>query len=355
MLEFLDVLAGTQLAGDASGKRYASQREKIESFIDAEFDEDTAGADEQGDRRACLEPRRLDSPAARLARRRRLGGASSPSSRPAGSRARTPAASSCRSCAPCSRAAPPEHLASPAQRHPQGGARHRVPGPGRAARARAARGGAARRRALAAAAIASASRYAALDELHQAFVPSRTASPRDVAVDAIGRRRRRRLAGRRAARSAASRGAGAELTSPAALGYASPPMRTPSRALLCCPPCAPREPPARPGEGAGRARSPRRPSRRGSRRPAPPSTQTEVVATYTGKKLTSADGARGDRAPARTVARVPLGARPQAAVRREPDPERPALHRGAEGRLRQGSRTSRSRSTTCASGSSSSA
>jgi hypothetical protein len=40
MLSFLDVLAGTQLAGEAGGKRYASQREKIESFIDAEFDED---------------------------------------------------------------------------------------------------------------------------------------------------------------------------------------------------------------------------------------------------------------------------------------------------------------------------
>lgn len=40
MLEFLDVLAGTQLAADASGKRYASQRGKIESFIDAEFGED---------------------------------------------------------------------------------------------------------------------------------------------------------------------------------------------------------------------------------------------------------------------------------------------------------------------------
>ena len=40
MLEFLDVLAGTQLAAEASGKRYASQREKIESFIDAEFGED---------------------------------------------------------------------------------------------------------------------------------------------------------------------------------------------------------------------------------------------------------------------------------------------------------------------------
>jgi hypothetical protein len=40
MLEFLDVMAGTHLAGEAAGKRYASQRDKIESFIDAEFDED---------------------------------------------------------------------------------------------------------------------------------------------------------------------------------------------------------------------------------------------------------------------------------------------------------------------------
>ena len=43
MLKFLDLLSGTQLAGEASGKRYASQREKIESFIDAEFDEDILG------------------------------------------------------------------------------------------------------------------------------------------------------------------------------------------------------------------------------------------------------------------------------------------------------------------------
>jgi hypothetical protein len=43
MLKFLDVLAGTQLASEAGGKRYASQREKIESFIDAEFDEDILG------------------------------------------------------------------------------------------------------------------------------------------------------------------------------------------------------------------------------------------------------------------------------------------------------------------------
>jgi hypothetical protein len=37
MLALLDVLAGTQLSGDAGGKRYASQRPKLESFIDAEF------------------------------------------------------------------------------------------------------------------------------------------------------------------------------------------------------------------------------------------------------------------------------------------------------------------------------
>jgi hypothetical protein len=40
MLAFLDVLAGTQMAGEAGGKRYASQRDKIESFIDAEFGEE---------------------------------------------------------------------------------------------------------------------------------------------------------------------------------------------------------------------------------------------------------------------------------------------------------------------------
>ena len=40
LLQYLDVLAGTQLADAAGGKRYASQREKIESFIDAEFDEE---------------------------------------------------------------------------------------------------------------------------------------------------------------------------------------------------------------------------------------------------------------------------------------------------------------------------
>lgn len=41
MLQFLDILAGTNLAGEAVGKRYASQRDKIESFIDAEFDDET--------------------------------------------------------------------------------------------------------------------------------------------------------------------------------------------------------------------------------------------------------------------------------------------------------------------------
>ena len=40
VLAYLDVLAGTQMAGQAGGKRYASQREKLESFIDAEFGEE---------------------------------------------------------------------------------------------------------------------------------------------------------------------------------------------------------------------------------------------------------------------------------------------------------------------------
>jgi hypothetical protein len=40
ILQFLDLLSGTQLASEAGGKHYASQREKIESFIDAEFDEE---------------------------------------------------------------------------------------------------------------------------------------------------------------------------------------------------------------------------------------------------------------------------------------------------------------------------
>jgi hypothetical protein len=40
LLAFLDALAGTQLAAEAGGRRYASQREKIESFIDTEFGED---------------------------------------------------------------------------------------------------------------------------------------------------------------------------------------------------------------------------------------------------------------------------------------------------------------------------
>ncbi len=40
LLAFLDLLAGTQLAAEGEGRRYASQREKIESFIDAEFGEE---------------------------------------------------------------------------------------------------------------------------------------------------------------------------------------------------------------------------------------------------------------------------------------------------------------------------
>ena len=39
-LGLLDILAGTALVGEAGGGRYASQRHKIESFIDAEFGEE---------------------------------------------------------------------------------------------------------------------------------------------------------------------------------------------------------------------------------------------------------------------------------------------------------------------------
>ena len=51
----------------------------------------------------------------------------------------------------------------------------------RALRTEGLRGGA-----LAATAVLIGVAYAALDETHQAFVPSRTASPGDVAVDALG-------------------------------------------------------------------------------------------------------------------------------------------------------------------------
>src|SRR5207245_7891767 len=41
-------------------------------------------------------------------------------------------------------------------------------------------------------------------------------------------------------------------------------------------------------------------------------------------------GATGDGAPSRTVPRVRHGARTEAAVRREPDPQRPPVRRGQE-------------------------
>jgi hypothetical protein len=47
MLAFLDLLAGTQLAGQAGGKHYASQRDKLESFIDAEFGDDVLAIAQQ--------------------------------------------------------------------------------------------------------------------------------------------------------------------------------------------------------------------------------------------------------------------------------------------------------------------
>jgi len=39
-LKFLDILAGTELAGEAAGRKYASQRAKLESFLDAEYEEE---------------------------------------------------------------------------------------------------------------------------------------------------------------------------------------------------------------------------------------------------------------------------------------------------------------------------
>lgn len=43
VLDFLDLLSGTQLAGqakEAEGMRYLSQQDKLENFIDAEFGEE---------------------------------------------------------------------------------------------------------------------------------------------------------------------------------------------------------------------------------------------------------------------------------------------------------------------------
>ena len=40
VLQLLDILADTTLAGEATGRKYNSQREKLDSFLDAEYDED---------------------------------------------------------------------------------------------------------------------------------------------------------------------------------------------------------------------------------------------------------------------------------------------------------------------------
>lgn len=39
-LKFLDILADTNLAGEAAGRKYNSQMDKLESFLDAEYEEE---------------------------------------------------------------------------------------------------------------------------------------------------------------------------------------------------------------------------------------------------------------------------------------------------------------------------
>ena len=40
VLRFLDVIAGTNLANEAAGKKYPSQRDKLEMFLESEYEED---------------------------------------------------------------------------------------------------------------------------------------------------------------------------------------------------------------------------------------------------------------------------------------------------------------------------
>ena len=40
VLELLDVLADTHLANEAAGRKYNSQRDKLDSFLDAEYEEE---------------------------------------------------------------------------------------------------------------------------------------------------------------------------------------------------------------------------------------------------------------------------------------------------------------------------
>lgn len=40
VLRFLDLLADTKLADEAGGRKYNSQREKLDSFLDAEYDDE---------------------------------------------------------------------------------------------------------------------------------------------------------------------------------------------------------------------------------------------------------------------------------------------------------------------------
>lgn len=40
VLHLLDILADTQLADQAAGRKYNSQRDKLDSFLDAEYEEE---------------------------------------------------------------------------------------------------------------------------------------------------------------------------------------------------------------------------------------------------------------------------------------------------------------------------
>ena len=40
VLKLLDLLADTNLASEAAGRKYNSQREKLDSFLDAEYEEE---------------------------------------------------------------------------------------------------------------------------------------------------------------------------------------------------------------------------------------------------------------------------------------------------------------------------
>ena len=130
--------------------------------------------------------------------------------------------------------------------------------------------------------------WAALDEFHQEFVPSRTASPRDVAVDTSGvcAGVALALARRRHAARAVRFGGDRKLTLRAALGYASGPMRTRHVVATCCAVLL--------AAGCQQAKeqagtSTATPQAATGQAAAPTEESTEIIATYAGKKLTGAE------------------------------------------------------------------